>query len=281
MRLRLPGLVLALALASGCVPRQPPAPPSAAVADAADSCGPQVVVFVSAGDLFGEPPRRQGPPGADELARELARENAVLERLQIAFDALLYCRWTEVRVIRADAGSGAVPRDEASRRLAAASQRLRADLSRAQQFRRRLADRSARIEAAVERAAPGTGAALLAEQAAREAPVRAIASAPIAVRLRPDQTAPEIGRIPAGMEVSLRPATGGFGLVDAGSRGQGYVQLGALTVLQQRRAPVAEASGSQAELRRLAATNLAKRDNFAESLDLAERSANAGFDTAF
>ena len=278
MRLRTLGLVLALA--SGCAPRQQPPPSLAAAADPADSCGPQVVVFVSASDLFGEPPRRQGPPSAEELARELARENAAIERLQIAFDALLYCRWTEVRVIRADAAGNLIPKAEAELRLATASGRLRADLVRARQLRQRMTERSARLEAAIERAAPGTAATLLAERAAREAPVRAIASAPVALRLRPDLTAPEIGRVPAGAEVSLRPSTGGFGLVDGGLRASGYGQLGAFTVLQQRRAPVAEAAGPQAELRRLAASNLARRDNFAQSLDLAVRSAETGFEPA-
>lgn len=278
MRFRAFGVGLALALVSGCAPRQPP--PGLAAADPADSCGPQVVVFVSAGDLLGEPPRHQRPPSAEELASELARENAAIDRLQIAFDALLYCRWTEVRVIRADAASNVVPKAEASVRLAAASGRLRADLRRAQQLRQRLSERSARLEAAVERAAPGTASALLAERAARDAPVRAVASAPVALRLRPELRAPEVGRVPAGTEVSLRPATGGFGLVDGGLRAWGYGQLGAFTVLQQRRAPVTEAVGPQAELRRLAATNLVRRDNFAESLDLAERSAEAGFEPA-
>ncbi len=277
-----PALLGLLALgAAGCIPRPPaPAsPPTVTGADPADSCGPQVVVFVSAGDLLGEPPRRQDPPGAAELAAELRRENAALERLQIAFDALLYCRWTEVRVIRADAASGAIRSAEASRRLARASGHVKGDLARARQFRNRLTERSTRIEAAVERLAPGTNAALLAERAAREAPARAVASAPIALRLRPDLGAPQVGRVAAGTEVSLRPSTGGFAYIDAGIGAQGYAQSGGFTLLQPRRAPVAEGTGPGRELRELAASNLAKRDNFAESLDLAERSAASGFET--
>ncbi|MDB5372305.1 MAG: hypothetical protein JWP04_947, partial [Belnapia sp.] len=136
------GAGLAAALA-GCMaaPGGAPSPGHSAAADPADPCGPQVVVFVAAGDVFGEPPRRQGPPSAEELTRELARENAALDRLQIAFDALLYCRWTEVRVIRADAASGSIPPPQATARLAAATGRLRGDLGRAGQYRARVGDR--------------------------------------------------------------------------------------------------------------------------------------------
>ena len=76
---------LALLLA-GCVPQPGPV---VAGGDSGDGCGPQAVVFVQAGDVLGEPPRRTGPATAEQLAAELMRENAAIERLQIAFDALL------------------------------------------------------------------------------------------------------------------------------------------------------------------------------------------------
>lgn len=277
----LAGLTLAL---PGCVPDTPPVVATVAP-DPADSCGPQVVVFVSAGDLFRSPPRRSGPhrsgpASAAELTSELARENAALERLQIAFDALLYCRWTEVRVIRAEAATGGTARAEAPARLAVAAGRLRRDLTRAEQIKSQLGDRAARLEAAVEQAAPGTQAAVLGERAAREAPSRAVASAPVVLRLRPDPNAPEIARVTAGTEVSLRPASTGFGFVDAGPRAQGYAQAAAFTILPQRRVAVPFTAGAEGELRRLVASNVAKRDNFQESLEVAARAAEAGFTPA-
>ena len=248
-------------------------PPGGSVtAEPGDSCGPQVVVFVTAGDLFGEPPRRTQPPTAEELAADLTRENAALERLQIAFDALLYCRWTEVRVIRAEATSGAFPAAELPRRLNAAEARLRQDLTRAGQTRDRMQARNARIEAAVEAVAPGTRAALAAQRGAGLP--RAIASAPLILRVRPDATAPTVGRLPAGTEVTLRPAPGGFALAE-GAGQRGYAAGSGFTLL-----PAAPAATGTDRLRSLAATNLTRREGFMESLALANRSGLQRFEPA-
>ncbi len=265
MKLFIPAAALMLA---ACVP-QPRPTPSAATAPAGDSCGPQVVVFVSAGDLFGDPPRRAGPPSAEELAAELARENAALERLQIAFDALLYCRWTEVRLIRADASAGAISRGEAANRQVAAAGRLRQDIGRAGQVRARIQARAARIEAALEAAAPGTTRGL---GAARPGTTRAMASAPLVLRARPEAGAPESGRLLAGAEVVLRPGVGSFALVDA-SGTTGYAPASAFTVL-----PPLTAAPGNTPLRDLAATNIARREGFSQSLSLIERSGLQGFE---
>ena len=257
-----------LALLAGCA-----MPPGAAPgADPQDGCGPQVIVFVNAGDLFAEPPRRTQPPTAEELAAELTRENAALERLQIAFDALLYCRWTEVRLIRADAASNRFPQAELPQRLGAADARLRQDLARAGQARDRMQARNARIEAAVEAVAPGTRAAIASQRGAGLP--RAVASAPLILRLRPDATAPQVGRLVAGAEVTLRPAPGGFALAE-GVGQRGYAPGSAFTLL-----PNTPAAGGPDRLRSLAATNLARREGFIESLTLANRSGLQRFEPA-
>lgn len=260
----------ALGLLAACVPPAPPPSPSPLAADPGDPCGPQVVVFVSAGDLFGEPPRRAAPPTREELEAELARENVALERLQIAFDALLYCRWTEVRVIRADAESGTIPPAEAPRRLAVAEGRLRRDVAQGGQIRDSLTARSARIEAAVERVSPGTRAAVAAARAGSGALPRAVASAPIVLRLRPDAVSPIVARLPAGAQATLRPGPGGFSFADAGPQARGYASSSAFTVIPQ----VQVTSGAPAtdRLRSLAATNIARREGFAQSIALADRS---------
>jgi hypothetical protein len=249
----------------------PAAPPSIA---GGDLCGPQVTVFVAAGDLFGAPPRRAGPPSAEELARELARENAAIERLQIAFDALLYCRWTEVRVIRAEASAGEASPAETQARLAAANGRLRQDVGRASAFRQQIEARAARIEATAEQVSPGLRAAALRARAAPESN-RGMASAPVTLRLRPDAAAAVSGRLEAGTEVALRPAAGGFAFVEAAGRITGYAPGSAFTLL-----PPAAAAGDDSPLRRLVATNIARRDTFVASLAVAERSEGAGFEFA-
>jgi hypothetical protein len=269
--------VALLALAACAAPGAPVA--SQAGADPQDGCGPQVVVFVNAGDLFAGAPRRNGPPTAAELEAELARENAALERLQIAFDALMYCRWTEVRLIRAEAASGGFPPAELPRRLGAAEGRLRQDLQRGGQARQNIAARAARIEQAVERVAPGTRAAALASQADDAGVSRAVASAAVPLRLRPEADAPIAARLEAGSQVGLRPsAAPGFVAADGGPGRRGYAPSNAFTL--QPAPPAAAATGPTARLRSLAATNLARRDAFAQSLELADRSGTQGFEQA-
>ena len=260
MRYAVLPLVLTLA---ACVPQPGPV---VAGAEAGDSCGPQVVVFVNAGDILGEPPRRAGPPTAEQLAAELARENVAIERLQIAFDALLYCRWTEVRLIRAAASAGDFPRGELPGRLANASGRLQRDLGRGGQVRARLQARAARLDAVVEAASPG------ATRAARPGTTRAMASAPLVLRQRPDGGAGEAGRLAAGAEAYLRPAVGGFVLAEAGGV-SGYAPGSAFTIL-----PALVAPAGNDPLRSLAATNISRREAFFQSLALAERSGVQGFE---
>ena len=267
-----PATAIGLALLTACVA---PGGGGVAGADPTDACGPQVVVFVSAGDLFGEPPRRATPATAEVLAAELTRENAALERLQIAFDALMYCRWTEVRVIRADAAAGQFPTAELPRRIAAAEGRLRQDLTRARQTRDRVAARSARIEQALEHVSPGTRAAVAAQRAAGAGLPRALASAPIVLRLRPDATAASVGSLAAGAEVTLRPAPGAFVLAE-GAGLRGYALSSAFTIMPPRQA----AATPQNPLRSLAATNIARREAFLQSLDLASQGGATRFEPA-
>ncbi len=259
---RIRALALPLLLA-GCVPQGGPV---VAGTDPGDSCGPQVVVFVNAGDILGEPPRRAGPPSAEQLTAELMRENTAIERLQIAFDALLYCRWTEVRLIRAAVSAEDFPRGELPGRLAGAAGRLQRDLGRGGQVRTRLQARAAGLDAVVEAASPG------ATRAPRPGTTRAMASAPLVLRQRPDGGAGEAGRLAAGAEAYLRPAPGGFVQVEAGGV-SGYGPGAAFTIL-----PALATSSGNDPLRSLAATNISRREAFFQSLALAERSGVQGFE---
>ena len=263
MRIHILALGATLLLA-GCVPA-----PRATAPAGEDLCGPQLVVFVNSADLLSQPPRRAGLPSAEELAAELERENAALERMQIAFDALLYCRWTEVRLIRADAATGPAARAALPARLASAEARMRRDLTRAGTARGAIDQRAARLEATLEQVSPGSRAAL---RAARPAVPRAVASAPVVLRLRPEPDAPPAGRVAAGTEAILRPAPGGFALIDAGPQLRGYAPSGAFTLLP------APAPFAADRLRSLAATNIARRETFTEALNMAERGLPQGFE---
>lgn len=283
MRRRAAGVAAAglAALAAGCAM-------PAGVADPAEGCRVQLTSFNDAGNAFLPPPDdgtrawgggraspdfgRGAPAG---LEATLAQENADLDALQIAFDALLYCRWIEARTIRAELAAGRTARPAAEARMAALRARLQRDLARAQAVLDALERRDAERAAAVEAAAPGLRRA--AQAARTSGPTRrVVAAATVPLRLRPEAGAPEIGRVPAGQAVTVRPAQSGFALVE-GSGLRGYAPLGAFQVAE-RAAPALSGPGGQ--VRVLAASNIAKRENFAESLALAREAAVTGFELA-
>jgi hypothetical protein len=115
----------------------------------------------------------------------------------------------------------------------------------------------------------------------RQQPIQVTARRAVPLRLQPKGDSPEIAQITARDAVTVSPAAGGFALVETSSGLRGYAPSDAF---QSTRGPVrlADASipSSQAaqggELRSLAATNLARRDNFSESVGNAERLASAG-----
>lgn len=275
------GLVLA---AGGC------AGPGGFAAAGGEACGQQLRSFNGAGDGFlgrgaeagtwGERRPRSDTNfgrGAPPLDATLAQENAELDALQIAFDALLYCRWIEARTIRAELAAGRSARPAAEQRMAALRARLQRDLARAQAVLDSLERRDAERAAAVDAAAPGLRAATRASRAGAGGGRRVVAAATVPLRLRPEAGAPEIGRVPAGQAVTVRPSQAGFALVEGQGGQRGYAPAGAFQVAERAAPQVAGAGG---QVRVLAASNIAKRDNFAESLALARDAAVSGFELA-
>jgi len=260
-------------------------------ADAGEGCRNQLTSFNSSGDAFlptagrwtapGELPRgtvatdfsrNAGGAAGAGLDATLRQENADLDALQIAFDALLYCRWIEARTIRAEYAANRVPQATAESRMAALRARLQRDLARAQAVLDAMEARARQREPALEAAAPGTAAAARRARQQTGTTRRVVAAATVPLRLRPEAGAPEIGRVPAGQSVVVRPAQSGFALVE-GQGLRGYAPTGAFQV--EERAPAAVSGGP---VRQLAATNIARRDNFAESLALARDAAVSGFE---
>jgi hypothetical protein len=268
------GLVVALAGCAGIEPWQPPGE--------GDGCRNQVTSFTSAGDPF-LPARpvwqRPNLAGAVQptLASTLDAENAEIEALQIAFDSLLYCRWIEARTVRADIAARRVTADAGRARMAALKARVARDLARAQEVLAAMERRAAARDAELEAAAPGSRAATERARAERGRIQRVVAAATVTLRLRPESGAPEVGRVGAGDAVTLRPAGNGFALVEGAGTTRGYAPLGAFQAAERAPAAVAASGG---DVRRLVATNIARRDNFAESIALATEAAATGFEVA-
>jgi hypothetical protein len=275
------GAALLVALGACAVPGLP--------ALSADACRGPSADFVAATrtvqPMGGVPPGRwaeTGPAPQAELSQRLAQENALLERLQIVFDALLYCRWIELRTIRADVAGGRLSRTAGQARLDGARARLAGELEEARLAATRVAERGRGLDAELEQAAPGVARAATARRGAEEVTRPAVAAATVPLRLRPDAAAPEVARVPAGGSVSLRASTDGFAVIVLPDGTIGYAPAAAFNLTGRvAAAPDAAAPrGGDVALRRLAATNIARRENFIESVDLSGRSLAAGFETA-
>lgn len=275
------GLVLA---AAGC------AGPGAGLAAGGDGCRSQLGSFNGAGEAFLGSSAGAGTwgtrtplnttdfgRGGPSLEATLAQENSDLDALQIAFDALLYCRWIEARTIRAELAAGRAARPAAEARMAALRARLQRDLARAQAVLETLERRDAGRAAALDAAAPGLRASAQAARTGTANTRRVVAAATVPLRLRPEAGAPEIGRVAAGQAVTLRPSQAGFALVEGQGGLRGYAPTGAFQIAE-RAAPQAAAGAAGGQVRLLAASNIAKRDNFAESLALAREAAVSGFE---
>jgi hypothetical protein len=91
-----------------------------------------------------------------------------------------------------------------------------------------------------------------------------------------------VGQLAPNERVTVRPAEGNFAQVETSSGVVGFVPASAVGV-RGLGSPVAgaEARGQDGDFRQLAATNIARRDNFSESVQNADRLAQGqGFELA-
>lgn len=214
------------------------------------------------------------------IAGDLATENAQLDRTQLAFDQLMECRFGTAQRIRADLRAGRLARPQAEAQMAALRAQTQRDLQLARSINGRIGERGAQFDTAVETVAPGAREqAVASARPARSVPAQARATVPL--KLRPDPAAPDVARVDARERVTLQPAGNGFALVETAGGLRGYAPAQSFPeargLAAQRPAPVA----MDGDVRSLAASNIARRDNFSQSLGNAERlAAGQGFELA-
>ena len=207
---------------------------------------------------------------------DLRNENAQLDRTQIAFDQLVNCRMNAANQIRRDVRAGRMSRDQGMALMSYQRQLMQRDVALAQQINQKIGTRGSEFDTAIETIAPGTKQAATARRA--PTPTTARVSAPI--RIRPDAGAAEIGQLSARDQVTVTPAQGNFAMVETSSGLRGYVPASAVGVRGLGTEPSA-GRGQDGEFRQLAASNIARRDNFSESVQNADRLAQGqGFELA-
>jgi hypothetical protein len=157
---------------------------------------------------------------------------------------------------------------------------MRRDVALARTINQKIGTRGGEFDTAIETIAPGTKGAVQARRTAAPVPTTARVSAPI--RIRPDGGAAQVGQLAPNERVTVRPAEGNFAQVETASGVVGYVPASSVGV-RGLGSPTAAVGGrgSDGEFRQLAATNIARRDNFSESVQTADRLAQGqGFELA-
>jgi hypothetical protein len=211
---------------------------------------------------------------------DLRNENRQLAATQLAFNQLVDCRVNAANRIRADVRSGRMSRDQGMALLGYHRDLMRRDVALARAINEKIGTRGAEFDTAIENLAPGTKQTVQARRSVAPVPTTARVSAPI--RIRPDAGAAEVGQLGRNEQVRVTPAEGNYARVETSTGVVGYVPASSVGV-RGLGSPAAAVGGrgQDGEFRQLAATNIARRDSFAESVQTADRLAQGqGFELA-
>lgn len=209
------------------------------------------------------------------VGSDLARENAQIDRTQLAFDAVTDCRFRQAQAIRADYSAGRITRAQAEASMAAVRGYAQGDLRMAQTINQQIQGRGQQFDVAVNNVGPGPAP----PPAMPRMSVRVTRGATL--RVRPDSGAPDIGRLDPRQPVTVTGARNGYALVETPSGARGYVAANDLASSSARRS-VSVASGVAAtnggNVRTLAGSNAARRDDFAQSVAVTQSAQASGFE---
>ncbi len=100
------------------------------------------------------------------------------------------------------------------------------------------------------------------------------------VVMQPSPSAPTIAQLQPREQVTVRPARNGYALVQTASGQQGYVSASSLQAAAGRSisVPSTPAAGAPNDIRTLAGSNAARRDDFAQSVAVMEKAQATGFE---
>lgn len=210
------------------------------------------------------------------IGGDLATENAQIDRTQFAFNHLVDCRLLAAEAIRQDVRSGRIAAQTGQLMMGELRRRAQRDITIARQINEKIGTRGAEFDTAIEAVSPGVKQEAAARAAVPATPVRT--RAPVPLRIRPEPNAPEVGRVAANEPVTVKPAPGNFALVETAGGIRGYAPAASFPLRLPATTTVNAGSGS---FRELAASNIARRDNFSASVTDAEKATQGqGFELA-
>ena len=211
------------------------------------------------------------------VGSDLQRENAAIDKTQLAFDELTDCRFRQAAAIRADYRTRRIDRAQAEAAMGVVRQRAERDLQLAQLINKQIQDRGQQFEVAATNVAPGLPPAQPWQNATQPAVVRTAAP----LKVRPYASAPAVAELPARQNVTVRGGRNGYALVETPNGTQGYVPAnelqgtGASRTVSMASAATATNSG---DVRTLAGSNAARRDAFAQSVAVTQSAQASGFE---
>lgn len=213
------------------------------------------------------------------VSLDLERENAQIDKTQLAFDQLVDCRYQQARAINAAYAAHRIDRATAEAQMAVVRQRAAKDVALARLINQQIQDRGGQFGVAASNVDPGAAAAISARPAtAQSQPAVVRSAAPI--KLRPDPGAPDVAQLQPHEAVTVSPGRNGYALVQTSSGQQGYVSASSLQGSGGRGISVATTApiATSSDIRTLAGSNAARRDDFAQSVTVTEQQQSSGFE---
>ena len=201
-----------------------------------------------------------------QVQSDLSRENVQIDRTQIAFDQLMDCRFRQAQAINADYRSHIIDRSQAEAHMAAVRQLAQHDVALAKQINAKIQQRGQQFEVAAENLTPESRAeiARLKTPQTQSTMVRQTT----ALRLQPSSAAPSVTQISAQQRVTISGTRGGYAVAETDSGQKGYIPLEDLQS--------APSAGSKSQVQTLAGSNAARRDDFAQSVSVADQAVASG-----
>ncbi|MEO3473799.1 hypothetical protein AAFN86_18170 [Roseomonas sp. CAU 1739] len=228
--------------------------------------------------------QRRAAGNADALAATVAtdidQENNGIAQSQQALDSVTDCRLREARRVQEAARAGEIQRQVAEARLAAMRQQAERDLAQSRQIEQRIQARATEIGTGVAAVAPDAQTAA----APRPAPVTARVTRPVPLQAAPLPSAAPVAEVPAREAVQIVPTRNEAFVAVQTPAGQplGYAPASAFAIpASQTRAiamPAVAGAGDAARMRTLVGTNIARRENFAASVNDLQRAVSSGFE---
>jgi hypothetical protein len=217
------------------------------------------------------------------VRNDMERENLEIDRSQVAFNQLLDCRYNSAQRVRTAHRQGRLDAATARAELQQIQGRMRNDVAIAQRIGEQIRTRGAEFDTALDTLQPGARQAAVGARVSQPVPARPLAGS-IDLKLRPDPRSPSVGALVTRDNVQVRPATDGFVLVEGPGGLRGFApasQFSASGVNLRAASAAPPPANAGEEPRRLAAANIARRENFQQSVEHAQQiAAGPGFELA-